>query len=211
MRSVDEVREIVFRYARRLPVEDVGLDAAFGRTLAADLVAAGDQPPFAAAIMDGFAVQADDGSPWREIIGEQMAGSVAAPEVTPGTAVRITTGAPIPPGADAVVQVEATELSDDNHVIIHQDDLRAGQHIRPVGFDVRAGDVLLRAGSLLGGPEVGVLAAEGQIPVWVGRRAAGQRALPRRRTGRSNRDAGTGADPRRQPLQPDGGDRGRRR
>ena len=170
MRSVDEAREVVFHYARRLPEEDVALDAAFGRTLAADLVAAADQPAFAAAIMDGFAVQAEDGSPWREIIGEQMAGRVAAPEVTPGTAVRITTGAPIPPGSDAVVQVEATELSDDGHVIIHQDDVRVGQHVRPVGFDVRAGDVLLRGGTILGGPEVGLLAAEGQVPVRVARR-----------------------------------------
>lgn len=170
MRPVDEVRALVLHYARPLPTEDVPLTAATGRTLAADLVARADQPPFPAAIMDGFAVQADDGSPWRELIGAQMAGQVTAPEVTPGTAVRITTGAPMPPGADAVVQVEATDLSDDNHVIIHQDDVAIGQNVRPVGFDVRAGDVLLRAGTLLGPPEVGMLAGEGQLPVTVTRR-----------------------------------------
>ena len=170
MRPVDEVRSIVLSYAAALPVEPVPLALASGRTLAADLVAAADQPPFPAAIMDGFAVQADDGSPWRELIGEQMAGQVAAPEVTPGTAVRITTGAPMPPGADAVVQVEATDLSDDNHVIIHQDEIAAGLNVRPVGFDVRAGDVLLAAGTLLGPPEVGMLAGEGQLPVMVTRR-----------------------------------------
>lgn len=170
MRPVDEVRALVLHYARPLPTEHVALTAATGRTLAADLVARADQPPFPAAIMDGFAVQADDGSPWRELIGAQMAGQVTAPEVTPGTAVRITTGAPMPPGADAVVQVEATDLSDDNHVIIHQDEVAVGQNVRPVGFDVRAGDVLLRAGTLLGPPEVGMLAGEGQLPVTVARR-----------------------------------------
>ncbi len=170
MRPVDEVRATVLHYAAALPAEPVDLLAAHGRTLAVDLVAAADQPPFPAATMDGFAVQSDDGSPWRELIGEQMAGQVTAPEVTPGTAVRITTGAPMPPGADAVVQVESTDLSDDNHVIIHQDEIAAGQNVRPVGFDVRAGDVLLRAGTLLGPPEVGMLAGEGQLPVMVARR-----------------------------------------
>ncbi len=170
MRPVDEVRALVLHYAKPLPSEAVGLATAHGRTLAADLVAAADQPPFPAAIMDGFAVQADDGSPWREIIGAQMAGQVTAPEVTPGTAVRITTGAPMPPGADAVVQVEATDLSDDNHVIIHQDHVEPGQFVRPVGFDVRSGDVLLSAGTLLGFAEVGMLAGEGQLPVTVTRR-----------------------------------------
>ncbi len=170
MRPVEEVREIVLRYARPLAAESVGLGEALGRTLAADLVAIIDQPPFAAAIMDGFAVVADDGSPWREIIGAQMAGQVTAPEVTEGTAVRITTGAPMPPGADAVVQVEATDLSDDGHVIIHQDEIAVGQNVRPIGFDVRAGDTLLPAGSVIGAPEVGILAAEGQLPVSVARR-----------------------------------------
>jgi molybdenum cofactor synthesis domain-containing protein len=170
MRPVEEVRATVLHYAAPLPAEPVALALASGRTLAADLVAAADQPPFPAAIMDGFAVQADDGSPWRELIGEQMAGRTSAPEVTPGTAVRITTGAPMPPGADAVVQVEATDLSDDNHVIIHQDEIAVGLNVRPVGFDVRAGDVLLSAGTPLGPPEVGMLAGEGQLPVMVVKR-----------------------------------------
>jgi molybdopterin molybdotransferase len=69
--------------------------------------------------MDGFAVVAGDSSPWREVIGDQTAGFVLDVDVTDGTAVRITTGAPLPRGADAVIPVEETEPTED-HVIIHQ-------------------------------------------------------------------------------------------
>ena len=81
------------------------LDAAW-RVLAEDVRATEDHPPFPAATMDGFAVVAADVSPWREVLGVQTAGHPIAVEVTPGTAVRITTGAPVPRGADAVVRVE---------------------------------------------------------------------------------------------------------
>ncbi|MDQ3167083.1 MAG: hypothetical protein M3P94_00380, partial [Chloroflexota bacterium] len=99
-RSPAEVLAIVLENAAPLGVEHVALHRAPGRTLAHAATAPEDQPPFAAATMDGFAVIADDGSPWREILADQMAGHVIDVEVTPGTAVRITTGAPMPPGAD---------------------------------------------------------------------------------------------------------------
>jgi molybdenum cofactor synthesis domain-containing protein len=119
--------------------------------------------------MDGFAVLAEDHSPWREILGDQMAGRVQDLEVTPGTAVRITTGAPLPKGADAVVQVELTEPAED-HVIIHDENVSPGQNVRPVGVDLRKGDLLLPAGTVLGPPEIGLVAGFGQIPVTVHRR-----------------------------------------
>jgi gephyrin len=108
----DEARDTIFRYLWRLPAEQISLREAPWRVLSVDLVAAEDHPPFPAATMDGYAVVADDPSPWREIVGRQSAGYVAELEVSLGTAAWITTGAPVPPGANAVVPVEATELAD---------------------------------------------------------------------------------------------------
>ena len=168
-RSPAEVLAIVLENAAPLGVEHVALHRAPGRTLAHAATAPEDQPPFAAATMDGFAVIADDGSPWREILADQMAGHVIDVEVTPGTAVRITTGAPMPPGADAVVPVEETDVSED-HVIIGGDPARPGQYIRLPGADARRGDTVVSAGSLLGPAELGLVAGVGLVPVPVSRR-----------------------------------------
>ncbi|MGH2562198.1 MAG: molybdopterin molybdotransferase MoeA [Thermomicrobiales bacterium] len=165
----DEARATVLRHVRRLPIEQVPIADAAWRVLAEDLVAAEDHPPFAASTMDGYAVLAEDSSPWREILGDQTAGYLADVEVTAGTAVRITTGAPIPAGADAVVRVENTEIADD-HVIIHQEAVTTGENIRPIGVDVRRGDPVLSAGTILGAAEIGLVAALGMTPVPVRRR-----------------------------------------
>jgi molybdenum cofactor synthesis domain-containing protein len=165
----DEARATIFRYLWRLPAERISLREASWRVLAGDLVAAEDQPPFPAATMDGYAVVADDPSPWREIIGRQSAGYVAALDVSLGTAAWITTGAPVPPGATAVVPVEATEIADE-HVIIHLDGIEPGENIRPVGVDLAKGSVVLPRGSLIGAAEMGLLASLGVDPVAVARR-----------------------------------------
>src|SRR5215207_4360330 len=165
----DEARATIFRYLWRLPAESVPLRDASWRVLSGDLVATEDQPPFPAATMDGYAVVADDPSPWREIIGRQSAGYVADLEVSVGTAAWITTGAPVPSGATAVVPVEATELADE-HVIVHQERVAPGENIRPVGVDLAKGSTVLRRGNLLGAPEMGLLASLGVDPVEVVRR-----------------------------------------
>jgi gephyrin len=165
----DEARATIFRYLWRLPAERISLREAPWRVLAGDLVATEDQPPFPAATMDGYAVVADDPSPWREIIGRQSAGYVADLEVSLGTAAWITTGAPVPPGATAVVPVEASEVADE-HVIVHQERVAAGENIRPVGVDLAKGSVVLQRGSLLGAAEMGLLASLGIDPVEVVRR-----------------------------------------
>src|SRR5918998_3892114 len=165
----DEARATISRYLRRLPAEQISLREAPWRVLSTDLVAAEDQPPFPAATMDGYAVVADDPSPWREIVGRQSAGYVADLEVGVGTAAWITTGAPVPSGATAVVPVEATELADD-HVIIHQEQVAPGENIRPVGVDLAKGSAVLQRGSLLGAAEMGLLAGLGVDPVEVVRR-----------------------------------------
>jgi len=169
MRPPDEARAIIERHLARMPSEPVALADAAWRILAGDLVASEDHPPFPASTMDGFAVVADDGSPWREIIGDQHAGHVLDVEVSEGYTVRIMTGAPVPPGANAVVPVEATELADD-HVVIHQEDVAPGANIRPVGSDVRRGDLILPAGTTLGPAEIGLVANMGVNPVAVARR-----------------------------------------
>lgn len=164
-----EALEIILREVRRLPAEVVPLSEAGDRVLAEPLVADQDLPPFPAATMDGFAVIHDDTSPWREIIADQFAGRVVDVEVTPGTAARITTGAPLPRGADAVVPVEETEVRD-GHVIILREDVRLGENVRPVGADLRRGDVLIPAGTLIGPAEIGLLASLGRAQVVVSRR-----------------------------------------
>lgn len=165
----EEALQIVLSQVRPLSTETVPLAEAGDRILAAPLVADQDLPPFAAATMDGYAVIAGDVSPWREIIGEQFAGSMSEIEVTPGTAARITTGAPLPLGADAVVPVENTELADD-HVVIHQESVTDGENVRPVGADLREGDVLIEAGATIGPAEIGLLASLGHGTVSVFRR-----------------------------------------
>lgn len=165
----EEAQARVRSMTRALPVEEASLADAAWRYLATDVMVRENHPPFAAATMDGYAVVAADVSPWREVIGEQMAGSVTDAVVTEGTTVRITTGAPVPQGADAVIPVEDTELAED-HVIIHREDVRDGENIRPIGSDLRQGDVLLRAGQILGPAELGLLAGQGIVPIPVRRR-----------------------------------------
>lgn len=159
-----EAREIIARFLYALPEEMVPLAAAPWRVLARDVVATEDHPPFPAATMDGYAVVAEDPSPWREIVGRQTAGSVAPIAVDLGTAAWITTGAPVPPGATAVVPVEATEIADD-HVIVHEERIEPGANIRPIGVDLAKGTRVLAAGSLIGPAEIGLLAALGVDPV----------------------------------------------
>lgn len=165
----DEARTRIFARLNRLPTECVPLRDAPWRVLAQDLIAGEDHPPFPAATMDGYAVIADDPSPWREIVGRQTAGYVEDLEISLGVAAWITTGAPVPPGATAVVPVEATELADE-HVIIHQEQVTHGENIRPVGVDLAQGSRVLSAGNVIGPAEIGLLAGLGIDPVEVVRR-----------------------------------------
>jgi molybdenum cofactor synthesis domain-containing protein len=166
MRPPDEARRIIDAHLPLLPIEHVPLADAAGRTLAEDIVAPFDHPPFPAATMDGFAVLAADASPWREVIATPPAGAMIDEEVHDGQAVRIMTGAPVPAGADAVVPIEETEPTED-HVIIHREDVVSGANIRPVGSDLRAGDIVLAAGTTLLPAHVGIVASVGvdRVPV----------------------------------------------
>ncbi|MDQ2652545.1 MAG: molybdopterin molybdotransferase MoeA [Chloroflexota bacterium] len=165
----DEARSIIFGCLKRTPEERVPLTDAAWRVLGDEVVATEDHPPFAASTMDGYAVVAEDPSPWREIVGHQTAGHVAPIEVHVGTAAWVTTGAPLPLGADAVVPVESTELAED-HVIISHEGLKPGDFVRPVGVDIARGSVVLERGVTIGPAEIGLLAGLGVDPVPVARR-----------------------------------------
>jgi molybdenum cofactor synthesis domain-containing protein len=165
----DEARDIVLARARRLEPEFVSLEEAGDRILAEDLIADVDLPPFPAATMDGFAVVHDDQTAERPIVGSGFAGDDTRVVVAPGTAAKIMTGAPVPAGATAVVPVENTSLTN-GRVAIHQTRVREGENIRPIGADLRHGDLLVAAGSALGPAEVGLLASLGHATVRVGRR-----------------------------------------
>jgi molybdenum cofactor synthesis domain-containing protein len=158
--TVEEALRRVLAATPMLPPAPTPLAEVGGLILAATIVAAEDLPPFPAATMDGYAVVAADGAGWRELIGEQMAGYVAALTVRPGTVARITTGSPLPPGADAVVMVERT-AERQGKVEIQQVAIKVGENIRPIGVDMARGQQVLAAGTLIGPAEMGLLASLG--------------------------------------------------
>jgi molybdenum cofactor synthesis domain-containing protein len=163
-----EATATIRAYTAILPTEHARLMDLAGRVLMEDVVSEEDQPPFPAATMDGYAVIAEDTTPERRILGDQFAGSVEAFHVERGTAAYITTGAPLPPGADAVVQIERTTQTAEGVRI--GETPRAGQNIRPIGSDLRRGDRVLAAGTMLTPAAVGLLASLGRRDALVTRR-----------------------------------------
>lgn len=169
----DAVARILSAVAPVGPSEPVAFHAAAGRVVAEDVTARDAMPPFAASARDGFAVHAGDGDAPRRVVGEAVAGAAAAFAVGAGEAARITTGAPLPPGADAVVMVEDTAAEPDGgdgpRVRLSRA-VAAGENVRPVGQDHAAGDVVVAAGAVVGPAEVGLLASVGAETVVVHRR-----------------------------------------
>jgi molybdenum cofactor synthesis domain-containing protein len=158
--SIEDARRAVLEHATRLESEEVDLDDALHRILAEDAVAPSDLPPFSSSAMDGFAVQAGDtgDAPARlRVIGEARAGALAGVAVQPGTAIRVSTGAQMPDGADAVVRQEITEAGEDEVVVLEA--VAPGNDVRYAGEDIPSGATILRAGTLLGAAEIGALAA----------------------------------------------------
>jgi molybdopterin molybdotransferase len=159
--STQEARQRVLSRVQALPAESVTLTSALGRTLAEDVGSSHDVPPFESSAMDGFAVLA---GPARElrVVGESRAGHPAAVAVEQGTAVRISTGAQVPAGANAVVPIERADARDGTVAI---PETAPGTNVRHPGEDVRAGSTVLRRGTVLGAAELGVLASLGQAQV----------------------------------------------
>lgn len=158
-----------------LPSEIVSLADASVRVLAADVISSVNVPGFARSMMDGFALRAEEtyGATGYNSLAFQVAGTclpgIPYPgTVTPGTAVRIMTGAPLPDGADAVLPVENTETQ--GQTLQAMAEVSAGKHVGTIGEDVRSGDIVLKAGRLLRPQDIGVLSSIGCGSVSVVRR-----------------------------------------
>jgi molybdopterin molybdotransferase len=158
-----------------LPVTPTPLAECLGLVLARDLVAPISLPPFDNSAMDGYAVRAAElagaapDAPVRLPVAEDIpAGRTGVPPLAPGTVHRIMTGAMLPAGADAVVQVELTDAGTDT-VAVHAE-VEPGAHLRLTGEDVRAGQTVLTAGTVLGYPQLGLAAAVGAAELPVRRR-----------------------------------------
>lgn len=186
MISVDEALERILSYVSVLEPEEKRILAALGQVLTEDVIAPFNIPPLDNSAMDGYALQAASttgasrSAPVElRVVGELAAGYVFEGEVTPGAAVRIMTGAPVPRGADAVVPFEETEesvhkaptamrLIDEGVRILRE--ARAGSNIRRAGEDIREGQRVLVKGVVLRPAEVGLLASIGRTTVKVVRR-----------------------------------------
>jgi len=172
--GVEEAGADVLSACRPLPAVPVPLADALGLVTAVPLDAPDPVPPFANTAMDGYAVRAADtvGAPVRlRVVGTLAAGAGAGVAVGSGEAVRIMTGAPMPPGADAVVMVERTETVEDGAVVVIGDEARPGDHVRTAGEDLRAGQQVFPAGTVLQPGHLGVVASTGRTEVTVFRRA----------------------------------------
>jgi len=183
MLSVEEAVQKILDSVRVLESETKPILECLGQVLAEDVYSDVTIPPSASSTMDGYAVRwesirgANRASPvtlWE--IGQAAAGHVFNGEVTPGTAVRIMTGAPVPSGADTVVPFESTNEEDRKHMARCSDEIKVmreierGLHIRPMGEDVKKGDRVLARGTVLRPQEIGVLASIGRTEATVTRR-----------------------------------------
>ncbi len=175
--SVDEALGRILAEIQALPTTQVPLSEALGLVLAQNIVAQEDIPPFSNSAMDGFALLSRDsqprsGQPPRlRVTGGVAAGYVADQAVPEGTTMRIMTGAPVPPGADTVIQVELTRSEDPQSEWVEiMQAVPPGNNIRPAGEDMHRGQTILLQGNEIGSWEIGVLATLGWANVPVTRR-----------------------------------------
>lgn len=183
MLSVEEAQERILSHFAPLSTVEVPIADALGLTLADDVCSPVDVPPWDNSAMDGYAVRWEDirgASPASprplRVAGMVAAGQLPTQPVVPGTAIRIMTGAPIPPGANAVVPFEETDEVQRRRSgkgleeISILAEVPRGANIRPRGEDIRQGEVVLPRGTVLGPAHIGVLASVGKAMVQVVRR-----------------------------------------
>lgn len=168
MVSVEEAIGAILERTPALAPESVSIEDALGRVLAEAIASADDMPPFAASAVDGYAVRASDLVSPRRVLSEIVAGGEVASTVERGMTVRIMTGAPLPPGADAVIMVEQTNETD--QVMVSSSTPKIGDNVHHRGQDVSRGEVVLSPGQVLNAPEIGLLATVGRTRVQVYRR-----------------------------------------
>lgn len=171
--SLLPVEDAIAAILRRVPqpvAEEVGLAEANGRVLLEPVTARHNQPPFDASAMDGYAVRAEDVAPERKlrVVGTSQAGAGFGGTLNPGEAVRIFTGAPVPAGADTVIMQEEAVVAGD--LVSFTAPARPGHSIRPLGNDFRAGDELVKTGTILTPMQIAVAAAANTAALSVARR-----------------------------------------
>ena len=173
--SIDEARSRVLAEARPLPPESRPLTESLGLVVAEDVFASHDLPPFDNSAMDGFAVRSSDVADARDEQGVVLdvtqtvsAGEGVHAVLRPGEAVKIMTGAPLPGGADAVIESERTEEAAGKVTVFEA--VKPGKNVRYAGEDLRAGTRALRAGTPIGPAEIGLMAALGVPAVRVHKR-----------------------------------------
>lgn len=185
LRTVAEHRDLILSTVRPIPAREVPLPDALGRVLAADVAARLAVPPFTNSAMDGYAVLADDVAEASQaapvtlrVLGDQPAGHATAPDLEPGTAVRVMTGAPVPGVSDAAgspARLAVVPVEDTDQPVVPGAPLpaqvqvlapaAAGRHVRHAGEDVAVGDVVARAGSVLSARDLSALASIGHATV----------------------------------------------
>lgn len=165
--DIADALRIMLEQVAPLHAEQVGLENALGRTLAAPVISPVDQPPWDNSAMDGFAVLSgdvrgatEDAPVVLDIIEDIPAGAIPHEVITPGRASRIMTGAPMPTGADGVIRIEHTRPSGAGRVAVLSDS-DAGRNVRRRAEDIQAGETVLEPGRHLRPGEVGVLAMVG--------------------------------------------------
>lgn len=174
---INVARERALAAVRPLALEGVALDDALGRVLAEDVASPIDVPPFDPSAMDGYAVIAGPAAELR-VVDESRAGSPATTRLEPGGAIRISTGAMVPEGATAVVPIEDVEPAGEEAdappaggfpaataSVIRVPDTTPGDNVRRRGEDVRVGDVLVTAGTVLRPAAIGSIASAGAATV----------------------------------------------
>ena len=170
MIPLGDAQSFVLGLCSPLPSVQLPLDEALGCVLAETVVAIEDVPRFANSQMDGYALRAadTDAAPVTlRVVGSIMAGHVLDRVVGPGEAARIMTGAPVPPGADAVCMIEEAEAARDGSQVVIPRSLQPGHFVRQPGLDVAIGDVIAPVGTVLSPAHLGVLANQGAAHVTV--------------------------------------------
>lgn len=163
---LEEAQRRLLEQADALPAEQIAVETALGRYTAAPILAGRTQPSADLSAMDGYATaEGDLAGPWR-IIGESAAGHPFASPVAPGEAIRISTGAMMPPGAGAVL-LQENATRDGDRLLLNGEGDPSPRHIRRAGFDFRTGDPLLPAGVRIGPAQVALAIAGGRAELAV--------------------------------------------
>mgnify|MGYP001093495529 CR=1 FL=1 len=172
--TVEVALQRILGTAQPLPAISLAPGDGGGRILAEDVASRLTLPPYDNSAMDGYAVRASDlagataESPVQlDVVGHAAPGPPVGEVVGPGQAIRITTGGPLPDGADCVVRVEDTDREARPGIVVVLDDRDAGRHVRPAGRDIERGMVVAHAGQLLDPGRIGIVAAAGVAEVFI--------------------------------------------